>query len=231
MPSISFCYKPLTVNAASFSPDSLALFLHYRAAMKTLPTFLMFTAISLVFAVSSASANTFAYSYSFEKGLIVSGTFDGTANGNLINDISNVSVVFNGEALNGTISIQSMVTPGQWVFQDGGAYISFDGTQNNFQFNFYGNYTSGDAGYYGYVASFWGGQEPGTQPVISAFLVDKTTITFSGATDGPLNKSWLITDLSTPSVPDSGMTGGMLLFSIFGLIGFTGLKRKFTKVT
>jgi hypothetical protein len=58
-----------------------------------------------------ANATTFEFSYTFKDGLVVSGTFDGTANGNVVTGISNASLYLNGTNIGKNLSVYS--------FQDG----------------------------------------------------------------------------------------------------------------
>jgi hypothetical protein len=80
-----------------------------------------------------ANAATFQYSYDFDNGDVVSGMFDGTANGNLVTELSNISASYNGVAFNGSGSLfaASYDYDLQW-WTVGNAYASFDGTNNNF---------------------------------------------------------------------------------------------------
>jgi hypothetical protein len=76
-------------------------------------------------ATAAAHATTYEFSYDFLNGDVVSGSFDGTAKDNLINDVSNISVSVNGAAFPGTVSASSHTGLGSAVF-------SFDGLANNF---------------------------------------------------------------------------------------------------
>ena len=63
----------------------------------------------------AAHASTYDFSYSFTSNFapvdtqppLVTGSFDGTLNGNLLTNISDVSVAVNGVAFNGPLSIGS----------------------------------------------------------------------------------------------------------------------------
>jgi hypothetical protein len=84
-------------------------------------------------APGSVQAATFHFSDTFGSGDVVTGSFDGTVNGNLITGLSNISVSLNGVAFssNGALFGSSYIDH-QW--QSGGAVASFDGTANNFMF-------------------------------------------------------------------------------------------------
>lgn len=84
-------------------------------------------------AAVSAQATTYHFSYNFSNGDTIAGSFDGTANGDLISGLSNISLSFNGSAFPGTVSGYSYVTDtGDWVA--GNAVASLDGAKNNFGF-------------------------------------------------------------------------------------------------
>jgi hypothetical protein len=81
---------------------------------------------ALLVSASAAKAELFEYSYSFGNGSSIYGNFQGTANGNLINGLSNFSVYVNGIAFpnNGNLEIRNQDGYGTGV-------MSFDGTQTN----------------------------------------------------------------------------------------------------
>ncbi len=84
-----------------------------------------------------ANAATFQYSFDFGNGDVVSGMFDGTANGNLVTGLSNISASYNGVAFNGSGSlfVYSYGTYSDYYrLSPGTGYASFDGTNNNFLF-------------------------------------------------------------------------------------------------
>lgn len=94
-----------------------------------------------VFAIAAtrADATTYDFSYTFTPLMgtnVVTGSFDGTASGDLITDLSNISVVVNGSLIfhdSGNLwSDHWDPVSSSWVA--GGAVASFDGLQNNFLF-------------------------------------------------------------------------------------------------
>lgn len=92
----------------------------------------------------AAHASTYDFSYTFTSNFapadtlppVVTGSFDGTLNGNLFTNISDVSVSVNGVAFNGPLSIGSWdasVGPNGAVnFAASSAVISTNGALNNF---------------------------------------------------------------------------------------------------
>ena len=97
-------------------------------------TMLIIAAGLLLMSASGAQASQlFNYSYMFPTGDIVTGSFNGTANGNLINGLSNITASLNGiQFLAGNNNAYGVYQSGpttQWIA--GAAVASFDGTQND----------------------------------------------------------------------------------------------------
>jgi hypothetical protein len=94
-------------------------------------------ALAALVATSGASATTFSFHEAFtgqnSNISTVTGTFDGTLNGNVITDLSNVSVFIDGVAFKGN---GSLFTSHRNVNNEDvvGGIASLDGTQNNFWF-------------------------------------------------------------------------------------------------
>ena len=89
-------------------------------------------AIALALGLSAATtqAITFSYSYSFGSGLVMSGSLDGDQNGNFVENVSNVSVFFNGISIPGSV-YTARFTGSSWVSDP---IVSFDVNKNNFLF-------------------------------------------------------------------------------------------------
>jgi hypothetical protein len=88
------------------------------------------TFISAALIGVAAQANPTTYNFSETVGVTpVTGSFTGNATGNLITDLSDVSVFINGNAMS---NIHSAAYDGFTFFD--GAYASFDGAQNKFVF-------------------------------------------------------------------------------------------------
>jgi hypothetical protein len=91
----------------------------------------LFALVSLL--ASSAQASLFNYSFTGDNGSVVTGSFNGTANGNLITGLSDITASLNGNAYNGSGNLfGSSWGSSNWV--SGGAVASFNGLQNNFLF-------------------------------------------------------------------------------------------------
>ncbi|MBV6319664.1 PEPxxWA-CTERM sorting domain-containing protein [Duganella violaceipulchra] len=86
----------------------------------------------LLAASAAAQAASYQFSYHFLDGEVLSGSFDGNANGNLITDLSNISISVNGAAFGGGTHFYSFGVDGSYV--DGAGLASFDGKANQFLF-------------------------------------------------------------------------------------------------
>jgi hypothetical protein len=141
-------------------------------------------------------------SNSFGSGTVVQGVFDGTAQGDLITDISNAAFFYNG-AYFGPIFYQ------QNTAGTGPAVVSFDGTENDFIFAG----TLGDA--------FISDTGPQTINAVIAFDIGANSLAI-----GPIDpRFWYVVDYST--VPDSAPTVLMLGLGIVGLVALHRWRSRF----
>jgi hypothetical protein len=169
--------------------------------------------LTTAFVLSPAHADEFSLSYTsgdadYSDGppTLVTSTFDGTLNGNLITDISDVTVDVNGQSIGPVYAESWDFTSGYFV--SGGSVVSLDGTQNNFLF-INAPYVEGDYGpYTGYLYSISG--SPGTESFVH--IDDNSTYAadVSFDTGSPFNSSLVITDITRASVPDGGTTAALL---------------------
>ena len=95
--------------------------------------------LAAVVALSATTsyADTFNYSYTFSFGTVLSGSFDGTAQNNLVTNLSNITASINGTPIEGSGNLYNWhhdPTNVHSTLVIGGAVASFDGTQNNFLF-------------------------------------------------------------------------------------------------
>jgi PEP-CTERM motif len=84
----------------------------------------------------AAQASTYDFSYTFTDGQEVTGALDGTLSGDLVTDISNVSVDFKGTAFNGPLFIGSFdSSSGGFTYAANSAVVSTNAALNNFVIN------------------------------------------------------------------------------------------------
>lgn len=155
--------------------------------------------LALGLALGTARADTFNFSYVFGDGLSVTGSLNGTANGNFVEDIANVSVFFGGNVLPGTIFTSQF---------DGASYlsgpiVSFDPLLNNFVFA-NSDLVNGD---FGLDSIFY---------MLNASVFSDTAVAYSslgyGSQDDPtVAASW---SLTRATVPDQGTTLALLALGL-----------------
>lgn len=82
-------------------------------------------------------ASTFKFSYVFNTGQVVTGSFSGDLSGDLVSNLSNISVSIDGLSLVG-LTAYSYTAPGSHCvtcYSASGAVASFDPLKNNFVFS------------------------------------------------------------------------------------------------
>jgi hypothetical protein len=91
-------------------------------------------AAALLAACSGAAhASSFDFTYTFTDGQTLSGSLDGTLSGNVVTNISDVSVALDGTTYSGPLFIGSWnSTTGTPNFAAGSAVVSTDASLNNF---------------------------------------------------------------------------------------------------
>lgn len=100
---------------------------------------------AMIFSAVTSHAELFEYSYtfgddavawgnSFGEGTVLSGSFDGSASGNLVTNLSNISASVNGVALQGSGNLFAAFRDERGFWVPGAAQVSFDGFENNFYF-------------------------------------------------------------------------------------------------
>ncbi len=80
-------------------------------------------ACAALLAAGAAEATTYQYSYTLLSGGVVSGSFDGTANGNLITGLSNFTVFIDGVGFNNNGNLYTYDSHANAAY----ATVSFDG--------------------------------------------------------------------------------------------------------
>jgi hypothetical protein len=165
--------------------------------------------LALALAGVTAQANTFNFSYVFGDGVTtVTGSLNGDQNGIFVENITNVSVSFNGEAMPGTV-FTSQFDADSFSYLPG-AIVSFDALQNNF---FFANsdLAGGDVGY---DSIFY---------LLNASVFMDTAVASStlgyASQDAPIvTSSWSLSAAPGSSVPDQGTTLGLFGFSLGALV-------------
>lgn len=112
----------------------------------------LFLAAAVGISSGASAADTFNYQYQFENGAVVSGSFLGTASGNLITGLSHITFQF----ASGTNTPPTSVFGASWAngsleYVSGGSVMSFNGQANNFLFT--DTDYPVDQGYYLYFSS------------------------------------------------------------------------------
>lgn len=186
-----------------------------KSLLQPLRWLALFAFASLLPAVASASTITYAYTYTFGDGNVISGTLDGTPIGSVVNNVSNVTILFNGVALSGPVFTSQF---------DGSSYlagpiVSFDASLNNFVFS-NSDLVGGDFGY----DSLFG--------MLNASVYADTAFGISSlgfaSQDWPTVASrWSLGEKTSPggeTVPDAGAT---LLYLGLALAILAGFRRRF----
>lgn len=188
--------------------------------------------ILLTLLAVTASASPFRAEYTFAEGYSATATFNGTRQGNLVTDISDVSVYASGTWLgDGYFEHAPNVfsyTAGGSMLQAGGAVLSFDGSVMNFRFDGllgrdYWPESSEDSTFAIYVGDSWslsslyfyeaGGRDWGFESSRWSLIEmeDEPMVRFAAATSG------------VSSVPDTGAVGAMVAAAFAVLVS---LRRK-----
>jgi len=186
------------------------------------------TAILAMGLVLTCTANANIYDFAETiQGISITGSFDGTANGNDITGISNISIITDGVAFSGPlesdgfIGLPSIQNNG-WV--QGQGVVSINGESNNFMF-----INQGYAAYYPFVPT--GLVTNYLISVPPSILTDHQFVSYgyipyiqaatSFGSPSPFPTNWSVTDVTTVPVPAAAWLFGSALA---GLIGFNRRK-------
>lgn len=168
-------------------------------------------------AATAAQATTYNFSYTFTNGNAVTGSFDGTANGNLITGLNNISVVINGVDFSSGPSGTTIYNfaSDNWGGAANAAVASFDGSANNLLFST----TSRQPG-----GGFFYGQTFSLGPTM-AYLQSTAVISDSPFTYS-VSETTSAAHWSISAVPEPA-TYGMLLGGLgLGLVGWAARRRR-----
>jgi hypothetical protein len=173
--------------------------------MKNIPKLIPLLAAVAGLGIGSAHGTTFDYSYVFGDGLTISGSLDGTQNGLFVEDVSNVTLFFNGVQTPGSV-YQASFLDGLYLSDP---VISFDAMQNNF---FFAD-TDLAGGDFGYNSIFY--LLNGSADSDAAFALSYP-LDYFGSQDAPaVAGNW---SLTASAVPDRGSNLAMLALAILGLL-------------
>ncbi len=172
-------------------------------------------------------ATTFDFSYKFDTGDVISGSFTGNQSGQNVTDIANISAYLNGMSFTGPLSAMSYTEVGNMCndescFSGTGAVISFNPLNNNFLIlntdsphDFVTlNYTN-----VFYIIPYGGGYYGGAEAT-SYFHPPSTFIDYDNQHYIPAN--WSLTAVSPVPEPS---TWAMMILGFAG-IGFMACRRK-----
>lgn len=118
-------------NLRITAPEIITIQKHLNIYMNnTLKLFLFGFAIAASSPLIAKAQTTFDYSYTFADGFIASGTLAGTQSGEYVDNVSDVTVNFNGTPITGSVFPQND-GPSGWA---AGSIVSFDFSLCNFLF-------------------------------------------------------------------------------------------------
>ncbi len=189
--------------------------------MKPIRLTLLLAALGL--GVSSASATLFDFSYTFsDTQTVITGTLEGTQNGNFIDDVSDLSVFFNGVAMAQLDPTNPVPISFASYDQASGTFlpdpvISTAPSQNNFFFS-NGDYASGAFSAYFYLTNASDFVDNPNGPQAGALAFDGDATGDSDATETATGSFWSITPVLTSSVPDGGATAALLGLATVSLL-------------
>lgn len=166
---------------------------------------------ALLAAVGSAQATVYNFSMTDGNNKAITGSFEGTAQGNLITDLSNISVALDGKAIGDGRALTAARYVENAYYWAPGAVASFDGNQNNFLF-INSEYLAGDYSFnaYTYSLAWLGGSSVYSMP-----------LNYSSWTSGsPANYGWTVTAVNDVPEPAS--------LALFGLAiaGMGAMRRR-----
>lgn len=184
-------------------------------------------ALGLLCFAPRGSATSFEFSYVFNNGVSVTGSFSGTLSGNLITDLALPTLQVNGVEITNLylahLGDGSIINPDSGLDWRYGGTASFDGTANNFLL-INTDIVAGDVYYSSFLKSITGANGYGGNTQVAQMYHENRNL----GSERPYNPaSWHVTILPDgppppPTVPDSGSTA---VFVAMGVLAAVGLRR------
>lgn len=160
---------------------------------------------------AAAQASTFNFSYDFTDGTAISGSFDGTANGDLVTGLSNISLLLNGASLSSS-PFRAYGFAANTGSPNLNAVVSFSGLQSNFIFT--------DGSPDGSTGSFFLAiPYSSTSTSLVQFVTSAGMYVTDSAPGTNVQANWHVTSVPEPE------TYAMLLAGL-GLLGVAARRRK-----
>ena len=162
-----------------------------------------------------AMAATFDYSYTFDTGDVVSGSFDGDLSGELVTNLSNITANLNGTPFNGSPGLTSFIETCNFGCYGPGGVASFDVFQNNFVFSDAPDVSSPSTNFF-YMIPWYNNPPEATQYFGPTGWIDYYNSSL-------IAQNWSLTEVDAGGVPEPGTWA--LLIAGLGLAGFA-LRRR-----